>query len=248
MVSTASKPTKEEIKKQPWKYIGYKDYASWVASSNTFFHVRKFATLNARVILSLQGEVSVLEERLRALDALYSSKESGIINNGSFRDDLQADRIQTMRDLRQKLFEYKQAYITHEDDLMAIHTQEKGSLRRFIGKLALARRHRFFRRQPDGTESFQDPETHYLTRVDRIDKLVSGIILLAGLLMLVVPLWILQFLSNNVVRLGVITTFVVLFLVVVATISGAKPYESLAATAAYAAVLIVFLTLGKSGP
>jgi hypothetical protein len=34
------------------------------------------------------------------------------------------------------------------------------------------------------------------------------------------------------VRLGVITAFMILFLVVVATISGANPYESLAATAA----------------
>ena len=61
------------------------------------------------------------------------------------------------------------------------------SLRRLIGRLALARRHRFFRREPDGTESFHDPETHYLARLDRIDKLVSGIIIVAGLLMLVIP-------------------------------------------------------------
>jgi hypothetical protein len=130
------------------------------------------------------------------------------------------------------ILDEEKAYITHEDDLMAIHPREKGSLRRFIGLLALPRRHRFFRRKPDGTENFHDPETHYLARLDRIDKLVSGIIIVAGLLMLVVPLWILQFLGDDVVRLGVITTFIILFLVVVATISGAKPYESLAATAA----------------
>ncbi|CZR63284.1 uncharacterized protein PAC_13181 [Phialocephala subalpina] len=280
------KPTKEEIKKQPWKYTGYRGYSSWVASSDTFFHVRKFATLNARVILQLQDDICVLEEKLQILDEIYSSKESGIINNGSFRDDKQMERVETMNDLKQKLLEYnsfinshtplrarpavpkedsnnsyawhynnhgaildeEQAYLTHEDDLMAIRPQEKGSLRRFIGRFALARRHGFFRRNPDGTENFQDPETHYLARLDRIDKLVSGIILLAGLLMLVVPLWILEFVTDEVVRLGVITTFVVLFLVVVVTISGAKPYESLAATAAYAAVLIVFLALGKPGP
>jgi hypothetical protein len=115
---------------------------------------------------------------------------------------------------------------------MAICPREKGLLRRFIDRLALARRHRFFRREPDGTESYHDPETHYLARLDRIDKLVSGIILVAGLLMLVVPLWILQFLGDDVVKLGVITAFIILFLIVVATISEAKPYKSLAATAA----------------
>ena len=130
------------------------------------------------------------------------------------------------------ILDEEKAYITHEDDLMLICPREKGSLRQFIGRLALARRHRFFRLEPDGTESFHDPETHYLARLDRIDKLVSGIIIVAGLLMLVIPLWVLQFLSDDVVRLGVITAFMILFLVVIATISGAKPYESLAATAA----------------
>jgi hypothetical protein len=58
-----AEPTKVEIKKQPWKYVGYKSYASWVASSDSFFHVRKFAALNVRVILALQDEISVLEEK-----------------------------------------------------------------------------------------------------------------------------------------------------------------------------------------
>ena len=106
--STLSKPTKEEIKKQPWKYIGYRGYASWVASSDTFFHVRKFATLNARVILALQDEICVLEEKLQGLDRTYSSKETGIINNGSFRDDQKTERIETMQNLKQKLLEYSE--------------------------------------------------------------------------------------------------------------------------------------------
>jgi hypothetical protein len=105
-----SEPTKAEIQQRPWKYIGYKGYASWVASSDTFFHVRKFATLNARVILSLQGEISVLEEKLQELDRIYSSKESGVINNGSFRDDQKTERVETMLSLKQKLLEYSEHY------------------------------------------------------------------------------------------------------------------------------------------
>jgi hypothetical protein len=107
-----SEPTKAEIKKQPWKYIGYKSYASWVASSDTFFHVRKFATLNARVILLLQDEISVLEEKLQELDRIYSSKESGVINNGSFRDDQKTERVETMLSLKQKLLEYSEHIIS----------------------------------------------------------------------------------------------------------------------------------------
>jgi hypothetical protein len=103
-----SEPTKAEIKKRPWKYIGYKSYSSWVASSDTFFHVRKFATLNARVIFALQDEISVLEEKLQELDRTYSSKESGVINNGSFRDDQKTERVETMQSLKQKLLEYSE--------------------------------------------------------------------------------------------------------------------------------------------
>lgn len=88
------------------------------------------------------------------------------------------------------ILDKEQAYITHDDDLMAICPHEKGYLCRLIGRFTLSCRYSIFRRTLDGKESY-DPETQYLARLDRIDQLVAGILFSAGLVMLIVPLWIL---------------------------------------------------------
>ena len=51
----------------------------------------------------------------------------------------------------------------------------------------------------------------------------------------------LTFISNTAKRLVVITSFVVVFLSLTSFATGETPFESLAATAAYAAVLVVLL-------
>lgn len=101
-------PTQSEIEKQPWKYTGYPKYSAWVASSDSFFHVRKFRTLNARVILALQDEIVILEEKLKTLDETYSLTTAGPINNGSFRDDQQLMRVETLNKIKLKLLEYSE--------------------------------------------------------------------------------------------------------------------------------------------
>ncbi|KAM5382070.1 hypothetical protein ACJZ2D_002672 [Fusarium nematophilum] len=83
----------EEIRRKPWKYIGYKGYASFLSSDGDFFVLRRFKTLNVRVALALQDEMSVLEEQLSELDAKYSSIQSEDLNNGTFRGDLEGRRV-----------------------------------------------------------------------------------------------------------------------------------------------------------
>ncbi|KAL2788856.1 hypothetical protein BJX66DRAFT_339903 [Aspergillus keveii] len=68
-----------------------------------------------------------------------------------------------------------------------------------------------------------------------------------GLVMLIAPIWILTFTEPIVLKLTIITIFILLFLSLVSFGTNAKPYESLAATAAYSASLMVFLQLGGSG-
>ena len=53
-----------------------------------------------------------------------------------------------------------------------------------------------------------------------------------GLLLLLGPMWILQFMSQNTRRLGVITGFVLVFAALLVSATVAKPFEVLAATAA----------------
>ncbi len=67
-----------------------------------------------------------------------------------------------------------------------------------------------------------------------------------GLGMLIGPLWWLQNLSNSEVRLGVITGFLFAFMALLSILTVAKPFEVLAATAAYGALLMVFMQLGSN--
>ena len=80
------------------------------------------------------------------------------------------------------------------------------------------------------------------------DKILTVFTIIVGLGMLIGPLWLLQYLStessNSQVRLGVITGFIALFTILTSLFTVAKPFEVLAATAAYGAVLMVFMQFG----
>ncbi|KAJ4857724.1 ABC transporter transmembrane region 2 domain-containing protein [Trichoderma breve] len=78
----------------------------------------------------------------------------------------------------------------------------------------------------------------------RLDLFVSLTTPMIGLAMLVTPLWILQSTTNLQSKLIVITVFIIVFLLVLSFGMVAKPFEALGATAAYAAILMVFMQLG----
>lgn len=88
----------------------------------------------------------------------------------------------------------------------------------------------------------------YLENNARLSTLVSIIICFVGLSMLIAPLWILNVTDSSKGKLGVITAFVVVFFALVEVVTNARPIENLGATAAYAAVLVVFLQNKGSGP
>ena len=94
-------------------------------------------------------------------------------------------------------------------------------------------------------------DTTEYVRESLIDKFVTCVTLLLGLGMIVGPLWWLQHLSieqpDPYARLQVITGFSVMFTVLLSILTVAKPFEVLAATAAYGAVLMVFMQLGFGG-
>lgn len=68
--------------------------------------------------------------------------------------------------------------------------------------------------------------------------------------MLIAPLWLLQYLSSEkpdlISRLIVITAFMIVFTIMIIVVTVAKPYETLGATAAYGAVMMVFMQLSPS--
>ncbi|TVY33883.1 hypothetical protein LOCC1_G008063, partial [Lachnellula occidentalis] len=276
-------PTEEEIERKPWKYIGYKGYADFLASENDFFIFRKFASLNCRVALSLQDQLSVLESDLDDIDTRYSKKNAGDINNGSFRDDRE-DRAELVQSISQKLAQYntfmiqqarlkvypqaykpdvkslrawhanhgsvtimtdEQDYLTHDSDLFCVAPKQKTPLRRFLDRSMAFRILPVWRKEEPGLPSY-DKDLILSISDKRIDRFITFLILGIGTAMLIAPIWILEVMTRPIRKLVVITVFIVAFLAMLSAVTMAKPFETLAATAAYSAVLMVFLQLGNS--
>jgi hypothetical protein len=116
-------------------------------------------------------------------------------------------------------------------DLMPVNPKPKAPLRRW-----LEGQRRFAEFWP-----FREPTSPYLKNVDSegsvyfsdrlLDRVVYGTTVLLSVAMLIAPLWWLNFVSNNTVRLGIITGFVHVFAAVLGGVTIAKPFETMAATA-----------------
>jgi len=92
-----TKLTKEDIEAKEWKYTGYRHYSQLLASDNDFLIFRFFGSLNARVCLALQDEISILDQELAALDEASSELSAPDIHNGSFRADVGSPRAKLLR-------------------------------------------------------------------------------------------------------------------------------------------------------
>jgi hypothetical protein len=65
--------------------------------------------------------------------------------------------------------------------------------------------------------------------------------ILVGLAMLLAPIWWLEYVPNSKQRLSIITGFLCGFTLILTLGTLSRPFEVVAATAAYAAVLMVFM-------
>lgn len=77
-----------------------------------------------------------------------------------------------------------------------------------------------------------DKDVITYTSDKRIDRFITILVVGIGVVMLIAPMWILQAVPSNSYKLAVITTFIVVFLGIVSYATVAKPFETLAATAA----------------
>jgi hypothetical protein len=98
-------PSEEDIQLQPWRYIGYRGYAKFIASDTDLFVLRRFASLSARAALSLQHELVVLEKELDALDDFYAAQDVPSVDSGCFEEE-QEDRDMLLRLIGEKLRRY----------------------------------------------------------------------------------------------------------------------------------------------
>ncbi|RSL60017.1 hypothetical protein CEP54_006973 [Fusarium duplospermum] len=276
-------PSQEEIQYKPWKFIGYKGYTEFISSEDDWFILRRFDTLNVRVSLALQDEISVLEKKLRELDEGYSQRGSLDRHNGRFRGDVE-DRRALIERISDKLYKYnafvlqqsklrsypeapkrdvdsiknwhynhdyeaiarkEQEYLEHGKDLICMVQKDKTPLRRLIDSSLTIRTLPIWRHKDKAAPNYDAEYVSYYSD-SRMDTFASAAIAVIGVVMLITPIWVLQAMDGLKAKLGVITAFVLIFLLVLSFAMASKPFEALGATAAYAAVLMVFTQLGTS--
>jgi hypothetical protein len=107
-------PSAEEIQLKPWKYLGYEAYSSFTSSHDDFFVLRRFSSLTARVLLSMQDEISELEEKLTNLERELRQPNAVDVHNGTFRGDTQKGRVDLVLEIRHKLKEYRELQIWYQ--------------------------------------------------------------------------------------------------------------------------------------
>ncbi|OAQ59435.1 hypothetical protein VFPPC_10493 [Pochonia chlamydosporia 170] len=121
-------------------------------------------------------------------------------------------------------------------DVVALVRNDKSPLRLLLEKFRPIILSNLFRTKTKPDQA-QSATTNYYSNA-RLDASVAFIIITTGLLLLLGPMWWLQFVRDEVKRLGIITGFVLLFTSLLASTTVARPFEVLAATAAYSAVLM----------
>jgi hypothetical protein len=94
-----------------------------------------------------------------------------------------------------------------------------------------------------------DSDTTVYSSDEKFECFTTRSIILAGLIALLAPMWWLEFVSSSNARLGIITGFICVFISIMSVATTNRPFEVVAATAAYAAVLMVFMQIdGRATP
>lgn len=131
----------------------------------------------------------------------------------------------------------EQGYLlNHTDDLVCLADKKSTPLRSAIDTSLRLRTWSGWRDKAKTADKVPEHDVGIISYYsdERMDGFVSGVIVLVGVCMLIVPIWILRCLppSSQDMMLVVITVFVFVFLLVLSFFMATKPFEALGATAA----------------
>ena len=82
-----------------------------MASSNDCFAIRKFGSLNVRVLLNLQNQIVIKERELMAMDQASKNPAEETLGCGSLRLDVSTTRAQLLDDIGAVLKDYSEPYL-----------------------------------------------------------------------------------------------------------------------------------------
>jgi hypothetical protein len=132
-------------------------------------------------------------------------------------------------------------FAARKNDLISINPHISSPFARMLRGSRKLRSSRLVRAKPD-PEIGPSAYTLYASD-DALANLNTILIVTLGLGMLLGPMWWLEGVSSSKQRLGIITGFLALFMVVMSLATAHRPFEVIAASAAYAAVLVVFMQI-----
>lgn len=131
------------------------------------------------------------------------------------------------------ILEAEMQYTKHPSDLFSLVPASKTPLRLFFERSRHFRMLSFWKSKRIESDDtiIKNDYIHYRSD-QKIDRFIAIFITFLGIIMLIAPLWVLAFLDGLVRRLSVISSFIVLFVVLLSFTTVARPFESLAAAAA----------------
>lgn len=136
-------------------------------------------------------------------------------------------------------------FIDNDHDLISINDHPSTPLGKMLAATRIIRLSRFMRAKPDTRVQSTSKYTHYASD-EALSNLSTTSIIALGLCMLLGPIWWLEFVSGSKTRLGIITGFLAFFMGLMSLATVNRPFEVVAASAAYAAVLMVFMQVDKN--
>ncbi|EHK20569.1 uncharacterized protein TRIVIDRAFT_223886 [Trichoderma virens Gv29-8] len=240
---------------------GFAQVARWIAfdpDSESFIY-RKFDELAARNLLYLQSELLVLEKQLDQTDKNDAeSDDMGLADtimtwetlerqykNGNEEARIRMNLIVKMRD---KLKEYHEALLL-QSEIAKLKRPSKRVLtayREWFNKPrpALGGLSKTFLDDPNDLEEISLDNRCSVGRYHEksIAAATAIISILVAALLLVGSITGLYFVTSDASKLGMIAAFTALFALSVGLMTSAKRAEIFASTAAYAAVLVVFVS------
>ncbi|TGJ88060.1 hypothetical protein E0Z10_g637 [Xylaria hypoxylon] len=196
---------------------------------------------------TLRDDIQDREALLNTISYHLDKYNKFLIQQSQLREYVRAPSrdiksLRTWHDNHQNMAidEEEHKYLEQHQDLICLQSNEKTPLRNWIDNSLTLRTLSIWKKQTRNVPTYEANNISYYSNTS-MDSFASAMIVLVGAFLLVTPLWILQAIENLQTKLAVITTFVLVFLLILSFAMVSKPFEALGATAAYAAVLMVFI-------
>ena len=139
-------------------------------------------------------------------------------------------------------------FANHASDLISINSRNHAPLGQWLEACRKLHLWKIFRAKEIPDLHVKSAATVYSSN-QMFDGFTTTSIILMGLAMLLAPMWWLECVSASKTRLKIISGFIVAFIAIMWTATIHRPFEVVAATAAYAAVLMVFMQIdGQNNP